>query len=90
MLPVFIGLGYTIWSVTVSALHRLDDAMIKVQGGTSDLQELSDIVGSKILTTGPYNETIFYVLVPIWIFAVIDAYRIGRQREFHGAETSQL
>ena len=90
MFPVFIGLGYMIWSVTVSALHRLDDAMIKVQGGTPNLQELSDITGSKMLTTDPYNETIFYGIICIWIFAIIDAYRIGKQREFQDKETSQL
>jgi hypothetical protein len=90
MFPVFAGLGYVIWTVTVSALNRLDDAMAKVQGGTTNLQALSDIVGSKILTTDPYNDTVFYVIVCIWIFAIIDAYRIGRQREFQDEVTSRL
>jgi hypothetical protein len=38
------GLGYLIWSATVSALNRLDVAMVKVQGGATNLQEISDIV----------------------------------------------
>lgn len=80
---VFSSLGYMIWSATVSALKGLDDAMVKVQGGAANLQELSDIVGSKMLTTGPYHEALFYVIVCFWIFAVIDAYRIGRQIEFN-------
>jgi hypothetical protein len=89
MFSVFAGLGYMIWSVTVSALNRLD-AMVKVQGGSANLQELSDTVGSNILTTGPYNEAVFYVIACIWIFAIVDAYRIGKQREFQDQETSLL
>ena len=87
---VFTGLGYIIWSVTVSALNRLDEVMVKMQGGTPNLQELSDIVGSKMLTTGAYIDAVFYVIVCFWIFAVIDAYRIGKQREFQDEQTSQL
>jgi len=79
-----------IWSATVSALNRLDDAMVKMQGGTTNMQEISDIVGSKILTTGPYHDAVFYFIVCLWIFAVVDAYRIGRQREFQDEETSKL
>ena len=90
MFFVFAGLGYMIWSATVSALNRLDGAMVKVQGGTTNLQELSDIVGSKMLTTYPYHDAVFYVIVCFWIFAIIDAYRIGKQREFQDEETSPL
>jgi TM2 domain-containing membrane protein YozV len=90
MFFVFTGLGYMIWSATVSALNRLDDAMVKVQGGTKNLQELSDIVGSKMLTIDPYHDAVFYVIICFWIFAIIDAYRIGKQREFQDEETSKL
>jgi TM2 domain-containing membrane protein YozV len=90
MVFVFTGLGYMIWSATVSAIKGLDDAMVKVQGGTTNLQELSDIVGSKMLTTNSYHEAVFYVIVCFWIFAIIDAYRIGKQREFQDEETSKL
>ena len=90
MFSVFTGLGYIIWSVTVSALNQLDEVIIKMQGGTPNLQELSDIVGSKMLNTGPYIDAVFYVIVCFWIFAIIDAYRIGKQRELQDEETSQL
>jgi TM2 domain-containing membrane protein YozV len=89
MFFVFTGLGYLIWSATVSALNRLDDVMVKVQGGTTNLQELSGIVGSKMITTDPYHDAVFYVIVCFWIFAIIDAYRIGKQREFQDEETSE-
>ena len=90
MFVVFTGLGYMIWSATVSALNLLDDAVVKLQGGTVNLQELSDIVGSKMLTTDPYHDAVFYVMVCFWIFAIIDAYRIGKQREVQDEETSKL
>jgi TM2 domain-containing membrane protein YozV len=90
MFFVFTGLGYMIWSATLSVLNHLDDAMVKVQGGTTNLLELSDIIGSKMLTTGPYHDAVFYIIVCFWIFAIIDAYRIGKEREFQDEETSQL
>ena len=84
------GLGYMIWSATVSALNGIDDIMVKMRGGTANLQELSDIVGSKMLPTDPYYDVVFYVMVCLWLFALIDAYRIGKQREIQTEETSQL
>ncbi len=84
------GLGYMIWSITKSAINRLDDVMVKMQGSTPDLQELSEIVGSKSSITDPYNDFIFYAIVCIWIFAVIDAYRIGKQRELQDEKTPQI
>ncbi|MCX5810732.1 MAG: DUF5683 domain-containing protein [Proteobacteria bacterium] len=90
MFIVFTGLGYTIWSATKSLLNRLDDVMVKVQSGSKNLQELSDILGSKMLTTDPYHDAVFYVIVCFWIFAIIDAYRIGKQSEIQDEETSQL
>jgi TM2 domain-containing membrane protein YozV len=90
MFFVFTGLGYMIWSAAVSALNHLDDTLVKMQGGTTNLQELLDIVGSKKLTTDPYLDIVFYVIVCFWIFAIIDAYRIGKQREFRDEETSKV
>ena len=78
------GLGYMIWSATISALNRLDDAMVKMQAGTTNLKELSAIVGSKMPATDPYHDVVFYIVIFFWIFVVIDAYRIGKQREFQG------
>ena len=84
------GLGYMIWSATVSAINRLDDIMVKMQGDTTNLQKLPDIVGSSGLTADPYQRAVFYFIVCIWIFAIIDAYRIGRRKEFSDKETSKI
>ena len=90
MLFVFTGLGYMIWSATVAALSVLDDTMVKLQSGTDSLQELSNIVGSKMSTTDPYHDAVFYLVVCFWIFAVIDAYIIGKEKESQDEETFPL
>jgi len=54
--------------------------MGKVQGGAMNVQELSNIVGSKMLAKYHYHDAVFYVMVCFWIFAIIDAYR--NRKEF--------
>ena len=90
MLFVFSGLGYMIWSATVAALSVLDDTMVKLQAGATNLQEISSIVRSKISTTDPYYDAVFYLVVCLWIFAIIDAYIIGKEKESRNEESSPL
>ncbi len=86
---VITGLCYMIWSATSSVLNRLDD-MAKMQGGPASFQELLDVIGLQTLSTDPYYGTVFYVIVCVWIFAIIDAFRIGKQRDLQDKETSTL
>ena len=88
MVLVFTGLGYMIRSATIAALSVLDDAMVKLQSGANGLQELSNIADSKTLTTDPYHDVVFYLIVCFWIFAVIDAYIIGKEKESQNEKTS--
>ena len=88
MVLFLTGLGYMIWFITVSVLKRLDDTMVMMKGDITKLQHPQDIFGSKLLTTGPYQEVVYYIIIGFWIFAVIDAYRIGRQRELQDKGTS--
>ena len=90
MLFFFAGLGYIIWPVAISVFSVVDDAVVMLQNGTDNLQELSNIAGSKILTTDPYHNAVFYLIVCFWIFAVIDAYIIGKEKESQDEETSRL
>jgi TM2 domain-containing membrane protein YozV len=87
---VFTGLCYIIWLITVSVLNRLDDIMAQVQGGATNLQALLGIVGSKMLFTDCYDEAVFAFIVCVWIFSVIDAYRIGKRREVQAEENPPL
>ena len=43
-----------------------------------------------MLTTGPYQDVVFYAIICFWIFAVIDAYRIGRQNELQDKEMGKI
>jgi hypothetical protein len=81
MLLSCLGLGYVIWSATVAAMRRLDEAMLRLQGGAMNMQDLSGVVGSDTFVGDPYAEVIFYLILFIWIFAIVDAYRIGKHRE---------
>ena len=84
------GLGYMIWFVMGSVFNHLDHVMIMMKGDITDLQHLQDNFGSKMLATGPYQDFVFYAIICFWIFAVIDAYRIGRKRELQGEETREI
>jgi TM2 domain-containing membrane protein YozV len=84
MFPVVTGLGYIVWSATVAALGVLDDAAVMLQGGAMNLQEISNIVGSKVSAAGPLHEAVFYLTICFWIFSVIDAYIIGKEKESQG------
>ena len=87
MLIVFSGLGYMIWTATVAALNLVDDAMLKMKGNAPNLKELSDSVGLNIPNTDPYIDIVFYVMVCFWIFAIIDAYIIGKETEIQNEKT---
>lgn len=90
MVLVFTGLGYMIWSATVVALKSLDDAMLKMKAGTAGMPEISDIVGSKILNTDPYYNIVLFLMICFWIFAIIDAYQIGKQKELQDEQISRI
>jgi hypothetical protein len=91
IMAIFLtGLGYTIWVVTVSALTHIDEAMVMIEGGTKNPRGLPDIVGSKMVTPSPYQDIVFYITLCIWIFSIIDAFRIGKQKELIDKETSHL
>lgn len=90
MVLVLSGLAYMIWSATVTALKLVDEAMLKMKAGTANMPEISDIVGSKTLNTDPYHDIVFYFIICFWIFAIIDAYQIGKQKELSDEKISPL
>lgn len=90
MFPVFTGLGYIVWSATVAALSALDDATAMLQGGAMSLQQVSNIAGSKISTTDPFHTAVFYFIICVWIFAIIDAYIIGKEKESQQKDNSKV
>lgn len=90
LLVVLGGMAYLVWSITTYTLERLDSVLAKLQGPAPSLAEISRIVETQQLTP-PYYFTVFYTLVFVWIFAIIDCFRIGLQREAleEGKKTGQ-
>lgn len=81
ILTVFTGLVYIIRVAATAALRVLDDAVVKMQNGTTDLQEISGVIASKTSSAGPFYNAVVYFIICLWIFAVIDAYIIGKQKD---------
>lgn len=86
-LIVMSCLAFIIWSATITALHYLEGAAGTIQDGTAGMSEISKIAG-QTSTSNPYNDAVLYILVIVWIFAVIDAYRIGKK--MHDQEEEHL
>jgi hypothetical protein len=88
LLMAICGLGFLVWSVTASALQHLETSMAKMQGGTPGLQEISEIVGSKSVPANPYSHAVLFFIACVWVFAIIDAYRIAKQRDIQHNKSS--
>lgn len=76
------GAIFIVWSNTAPAFNRLDSVVVKMQSGAVSLQELAEIAGSQVSTKSSYYDAVFYSIVCVWIFAVIDAYILGRKKDF--------
>ena len=87
ILIVFTGLGYIIRVATIAALSVLDDAVVELQKGTTNMHDISGIVGSKTSVTNPYYDVVLYLIICFWIFAIIDAYIIGKEKESQDEES---
>jgi len=90
VLFVFAGLCYIISVIASSALSVLDDAVVRLQNGTTDLHEISGVIASKKSSADPYYDVILYFIICLWIFAIIDAYIIGKQKDLQNEENSRL
>lgn len=88
ILCITAGLCYIISSAVSSAMTIIDDAVNKLQGGAANVQDISHLAGSAIVNTDPYYNALIYITACIWIFAVIDAYLIGKKRDSLNTEIS--
>lgn len=77
---VLLGLSIVIGIATVGALESLKT--IQSEGGTVDMKTISNLAASSTaysMHKGIYYGVIFLFIACCWIFAVIDAYRIGKR-----------
>ncbi len=78
IITVLIGLGVIVYSMT-TYIHKHADAIIaKIQSGTASLPGVIDMIRSGTSAETSYYDSVLYFLVCLWVFALIDAYRIGK------------
>ncbi|PKN70564.1 MAG: hypothetical protein CVU54_05570 [Deltaproteobacteria bacterium HGW-Deltaproteobacteria-12] len=82
MIVFLSGAIFIVWSNIAPAFNRLDSIMVKMQSGAASLQQLAEISESPASTKSFYYDAVFYSIVCIWILAIVDAYRLGRKKDF--------
>lgn len=90
MIVALSDLVFMVWSASAAALNLIDSAIDRMQSGTTGFHEISNTIGSRALTAAAYYDAVFWLMVCVWIFAIIDAYRIGKQRESRDKDNSQI
>ena len=73
IIPALIGVGVMVWMAVVSVLNRLDTM--------TAMPTMSNLTDSGSLNTSPYYNLILFLLFCCWVFAIIDAYRTGKEKE---------
>ena len=90
-----IVLMFTVFaSMTVIVLKAVQHAFailekIELEGGVVDIQTITDAAAQASSTSDSliYNLGVL-LIVGCWIFGIIDAYRIGKQKDLTGNESS--
>jgi len=76
MILVLTGLGILIGRATFRALEVLD----KMQaGGALDMKAVSDLAATSSASGDHFTSVIVPAIFCCWLFAVIDAYRLGKE-----------
>ncbi|MCX5837699.1 MAG: hypothetical protein NTW71_04165 [Deltaproteobacteria bacterium] len=79
MVLVLTGLGVLIVQATVGALQILDK--IQLQGGTVDMNAVSNLAAGSSAHGDPSSSFISLGIGVCWVFAVIDAYWLGKEKD---------
>jgi len=76
IIPALIGVGVIVWMAVASVLNRLDSM--------TAMPTMANLADSASSNTSPYYNVILFLLFCCWVFAAIDAYRIGKEKERQG------
>jgi TM2 domain-containing membrane protein YozV len=79
MVLVLTGLGVLIAQATAGALQVLDK--IQLQGGTVDMNAVTNLATASSSHGDSYSSLISLGIAGCWIFSVIDAYRLGKEKD---------
>jgi len=81
MVLVLAGLGVLIVQAAIGALQVLDKMQIQLQGGTVDMNAVSNLAAGSSTHGDPYSSLLSIGIAVCWIFSVIDAYRLGKEKD---------
>ena len=81
MVFILTGLGVLIVQATVGALQVLDKIQIQLQGGTMDMNAVSNLAAGSSTHGDPYSSLISLGIAGCWVFSVIDAYLLGKEKD---------
>jgi TM2 domain-containing membrane protein YozV len=84
MVLALTGLGVLIAQATAGALQVLDK--IQLQGGTVDMNAVSNLAAGSSTHGDPYSSLITLGIAICWIYSVIDAYRLGKEKDRHNIQ----
>ena len=79
MVLVLTGLGVLIAQATAGALQVLDK--IQLQGGTVDMNAVSNLAAGSSTHGDPYSSLISLGIAVCWVLSVIDAYLLGKEKD---------
>jgi hypothetical protein len=82
MIPVLLGFVLIVVMATAGALESMK--VIQAQGGTVDVNAITALAQSHAKETAGYFRVILLLMFFCWLFAIIDAYRIGSKRVREG------
>lgn len=82
MIPVLLGLVLIVLMATSGALESM--RAIQAQGGTVDMNSLTALAQSHTKETAGYFRAILWFIIFCWLFAIVDAYRIGSKQMREG------
>ncbi|MCX5834883.1 MAG: DUF5683 domain-containing protein [Deltaproteobacteria bacterium] len=79
MLPVLLGIGVII-AMTIARVSE-DLKKIEAGGGTVDMTTINHLANA--ISSGPslYYKIILLLVMGIWLYSIIDAYRLGKKIE---------
>jgi len=86
MVLTLTGMGMLIAQATIGALQELEK--IQIQGGLVDLNAVANRAAASSASGDWYSPLIMPLIVVCWLFSVIDAYMLGKQKEPPAAEGS--
>jgi hypothetical protein len=78
IIMIMLGLVIIAGIAAAGALESLNT--MQTQGGTVDINTISNLAAKYPVQKGYYYKVIFLYIICCWLFSVIDAYRLGKRK----------